>query len=138
METIKKELLADPKEVIRENLRFLREYARRLLMEEDDALVAIEDFKDVLMQEFLTVGKSLKLTERDMMVLLFRGITGQMRLGAIITQFNIQPPHPNPLPEGEWVGARHAVPLPTPTFRHPSPFGRGAGGEGLAFCPHKF
>jgi hypothetical protein len=74
METIKKELLADPKEVIRENLRFLREYARRLLMEEDDALVAIEDFKDVLMQEFLTVGKSLKLTERDMMVLLFRGI----------------------------------------------------------------
>ena len=74
METIKKELLADPKEVIRENLRFLREYARRLLMEEDDALVAIEDFKDVLMQEFLAVGKSLKLTERDMMVLLFRGI----------------------------------------------------------------
>jgi hypothetical protein len=74
IETIKEELLADPKEVIREDLKFLREYARRLLLEEDDALVAIEDFKDILMQEFLAVGKSLKLTERDMMVLLFRGI----------------------------------------------------------------
>jgi hypothetical protein len=74
MESIKEELLTDPREVIRENLKFLREYASRLLLEEDDALVAIEDFKDVLMQEFLAVGGSLKLTERDMMVLLFRGI----------------------------------------------------------------
>jgi hypothetical protein len=74
MEIIKEELLADPREVIRENLKFLREYARRLLLEEDDALVAIEDFKDALMQEFLAVGQSLQLTERDMMVLLFRGI----------------------------------------------------------------
>jgi hypothetical protein len=74
METIKEELLADPKEVIRENLKFLREYARRLLLEEDDGLTVIEDFKDVLMQEFLAVGKPLKLTERDMMLLLFRGI----------------------------------------------------------------
>jgi hypothetical protein len=74
METIKEELLADPKDVIRENLKFLREYARRLLLEEDDGLTVIEDFKDVLMQEFLAVGKPLKLTERDMMLLLFRGI----------------------------------------------------------------
>jgi hypothetical protein len=74
METIKEELLADPKDVIRENLKFLREYARRLLLEEDDGLTVIEDFKDVLMHEFLAVGKPLKLTERDMMLLLFRGI----------------------------------------------------------------
>lgn len=74
METIKEELLGDPKEVIREYLKFLREYARRLLLEEDDSLAAIEDCKDVLMQEFLAAGKSLKLTERDLMVLLFRGI----------------------------------------------------------------
>lgn len=74
METSRIESLADPKEVIRDNLKFLREYARRLLIEEDDSLLPIEDFKDVLMKEFLVVGKSLKLTERDMAVLLFRGI----------------------------------------------------------------
>ena len=70
----KQELLADPKEVIRDNLKFLREYARRLLVEEDDSLVSLEDFKNVLMEEFLIIGKSLRLTERDMAVLLFRGI----------------------------------------------------------------
>jgi hypothetical protein len=74
MESSRIESLADPKEVIRDNLKFLREYARRLLIEEDDSLVPIEDFKDVLMKEFLVIGESLKLTERDMAVLLFRGI----------------------------------------------------------------
>lgn len=74
MENSKVESLADPKEVIRDNLKFLREYAKRLLIEEDDSLVSLEDFKDVLMEEFLVIGKSLRLTERDMMVLLFRGI----------------------------------------------------------------
>jgi hypothetical protein len=74
MENSKVESLADPKEVIRDNLKFLREYARRLLIDEDDSLVSLEDFKDVLMEEFLVIGKSLRLTERDLMVLLFRGI----------------------------------------------------------------
>ncbi|HZA24404.1 MAG TPA: hypothetical protein VFA32_17690 [Dehalococcoidia bacterium] len=74
MESSRIESLADPKEVIRDNLKFLREYARRLLVEEDDSLVPIEDFKDVLMKEFLVIGRALKLTERDMAVLMFRGI----------------------------------------------------------------
>ena len=74
METSRIESLADPKEVIRDNLKFLREYARRLLIEEDDSLVSLEDFKDVLMEEFLVIGKSLNLTERDLAVLLLRGI----------------------------------------------------------------
>jgi hypothetical protein len=39
MESSRIESLADPKEVIRDNLKFLREYARRLLVEEDDSLV---------------------------------------------------------------------------------------------------
>ena len=51
--------LSDPKEVILENLRFLREYARHLLVEYDDSLVPIGDFKDVLMQEYLAVGDTL-------------------------------------------------------------------------------
>ena len=45
--------LSDPKEVILQNLKFLGEYARRLLVEDDDSLVPVEDFKDVLMKEYL-------------------------------------------------------------------------------------
>ena len=74
METSNAKTLTDPKEVVRENLKFLREYARRLLVEDDDSLVPIEDFKDILMQEYLSVGQDLGLTERDLMVLLFRDI----------------------------------------------------------------
>jgi hypothetical protein len=80
METTRPEALTNPKEIMRENLKFLREYARRLLTEEDDSLSPMEDFKDILMKEFLAVGKSLKLTERDLMVLLFRGILDKCRL----------------------------------------------------------
>ena len=77
MATSKADTLTDPKEVIRENLKFLREYARRLLVEEDDSLVPIEDFKDILMSEYLSVGTTLGLTERDMMVLVFKDILEQ-------------------------------------------------------------
>ena len=73
----KTKTLTDPKDVILENLKFLREYARRLLVEEDDSLVPIEDFKDVLMNEYLAVGATLGLTERDLMVLVFKNILDQ-------------------------------------------------------------
>jgi hypothetical protein len=66
-----------PRDVIRENLKFLREYARRLLVEDDDSLVSIEDFKNVLMGEYLTVGAVLRLSQRDLMVLLFKNILDQ-------------------------------------------------------------
>lgn len=69
--------LTDPKDVILENLKFLREYARRLLVEDDDSLVPIEDFKDVLMTEYLTTGTTLGLTERDLMVLVFKNVLDQ-------------------------------------------------------------
>jgi len=77
METSNVQTRNYPKDVVRENLKFLREYARRLLVEDDDSLVAIEDFKDILMEEFLAEGKTLGLTERDMMVLVFRDILDQ-------------------------------------------------------------
>ena len=77
MTSFKADALTDPKDVIRENLKFLREYARRLLAENDDSLVAIEDFKEVLMKEYLAVGGSMGLTERDLMVLVFKDILHQ-------------------------------------------------------------
>ncbi len=66
--------LISPKEIMQENLVFLREYARLLLVEEDETLTPVEDFKDVLMQEFMAMGTYLKLTERDMMLLIFKDI----------------------------------------------------------------
>ena len=69
--------LSNPKEVILQNLKFLGEYARRLLVEDDDSLVPIEDFKDVLMKEYLAVGDTLCLTERDLMMLVFKNILDQ-------------------------------------------------------------
>ena len=66
--------LIRPQEIMQENLVFLREYARLLLIEEDETLTPVEDFKDVLMQEFMAMGTYLKLTERDMMLLIFKDI----------------------------------------------------------------
>ena len=66
--------LISPQEIMQENLVFLREYARLLLIEEDETLTPVEDFKDVLMQEFLAMGTYLQLTERDMMMLIFKDI----------------------------------------------------------------
>ncbi len=66
--------LISPQEIMQENLVFLREYARLLLIEEDESLTPVEDFKDVLMQEFMAMGIYLKLTKRDMMLLIFKDI----------------------------------------------------------------
>ena len=72
--------LSTPREILQENLVFLREYAKLLLVEEDESLTPIEDFKDVLMQEFLAMGTYLQLTERDMMMLVFKDILDQSLL----------------------------------------------------------
>lgn len=69
--------LSTHREILQENLVFLREYAKLLLVEEDESLTPIEDFKDVLMQEFLAMGTYLQLTERDMMMLVFKDILDQ-------------------------------------------------------------
>ena len=66
--------LISPQEIMQENLVFLREYARLLLIEEDETMTPVEDFKDVLMEECLAMGTYLKLTERDMMLLIFKDI----------------------------------------------------------------
>ena len=70
----KSNTLIDPKEVILENLKFLREYAHRLLVEDDASLTPIEDFKEVSMNEYLKVGTTLGLTERDLIVLLLKKV----------------------------------------------------------------
>jgi hypothetical protein len=57
-----------------QNLAFLREYARRVIVGEDDSLNALEDIKEALIQEVWKTGQSFKLTERDLEVLLYKGV----------------------------------------------------------------
>jgi hypothetical protein len=64
----------DPKKVMQQNLAFLREYARRAVVGEDDSLSALEDIKEALIQEVWKTGQSFKLTERDLVVLLYKGV----------------------------------------------------------------
>jgi hypothetical protein len=45
-----------------------------VIVEGDDALTPIEDVKDVLAQEFIILGRSFQLTDRDLALLMFRGI----------------------------------------------------------------
>ena len=64
----------DPKQAMRQNLAFLREYARRVILEGDDSLTPLEDVKEALVHEVRDLCVSFRLTERDLMVLLYRGI----------------------------------------------------------------
>ncbi len=66
--------VAGPKEVMGESLKFLREYARRALIEKDDAVILTQDLKEARMQEFMAIGSSFQLTERDMVVLLYNSL----------------------------------------------------------------
>ena len=61
-------------------LKFPREYTRLLLVEDDDSMVLIKDFEDVLMKKYLAVGDTLGLTERDLIILVFKNIPGQVLL----------------------------------------------------------
>lgn len=64
----------DPKHSMRQNLMFLREYAKRVILEGDDSLTALEDVKEALIEEVWRAGESFQLTERDVMILLYKGV----------------------------------------------------------------
>lgn len=73
-------ILVDPKKVMRDNLAFLRSYAQRTIEGGDtEGLAAIENVKEALMVEFLSVGKGFRLTDRDMAVMLLKGVLTPQR-----------------------------------------------------------
>lgn len=74
MEKAKRPTVLGDRETMRGRLLLLREYARRVVAQGDDTLDPLEDLKDHLMGEYWAQGKSLKLTERDLVVLLYRGL----------------------------------------------------------------
>ena len=71
-------ITADPKKVMRQNLAFLREYASRVILNDDTSLSPLENVKDSLIQEFWASGSAFRLTERDLAVLLYRGLLPQV------------------------------------------------------------
>lgn len=68
---------ADPKKAMHQNLVFLREYARRVIVEGDDSLSLLEDVKTALIDDMWEASKAFNLSERDMAVLLFKGLFPQ-------------------------------------------------------------
>lgn len=64
----------DPRQSLRQNLNFLREYAKRVIVDGDDSLTPLEDVKDALVQEVWKTGKLFNLTDRDVAMLLYKGV----------------------------------------------------------------
>jgi hypothetical protein len=65
---------ADPQQAIRDNLVFLREYAKRVIVEKDESLTPLGDVKTALVQDVWNAGRSYGLTERDLVVLIYQGV----------------------------------------------------------------
>ncbi len=65
---------ADPKQALKENMVFLREYARRVIVEDEEDLTPLGDVKTALVQDVWKAGKSYGLTERDLVVLIYQGV----------------------------------------------------------------
>ena len=65
---------ADPRESLKHNMVFLREYARRVIVEKDESLTPLGDVKTALVQDVWDAGKSYGLTERDLVVLIYQDV----------------------------------------------------------------
>ena len=70
---------SDPQQALRDNMVFLREYAKRVIVEKDENLtplgdVKMGDVKTALVQDVWNAGRSYGLTERDLVVLIYQGV----------------------------------------------------------------
>ena len=65
---------SDPKQALKDNMVFLREYAKRVSVEKDESLTPLGDVKTALVQDVWNAGRSYGLTERDLVVLIFQGV----------------------------------------------------------------
>lgn len=64
----------DPKHNMRQNVSFLREYAKRVIVEGDRSLTALEDVREALVEEVWKTAESFQLTERDLVMLLYKDV----------------------------------------------------------------
>ena len=66
-------IVAEPKELMPEHLTSLRSYARRVLIQGETLTAIEEEDKERRLREYLAVGSSVKLTEREMAALVYKG-----------------------------------------------------------------
>jgi hypothetical protein len=66
--------LPESKRMLRQNIQFLREYAKWVVLEGNETLSSPESVKDVLMKEVWKTSHSFNLTERDVAILLYKGV----------------------------------------------------------------
>ena len=64
----------DPRQALRDNMAFLREYAKRVIVDQDESLTPLGDVKTALIQDVWNAGRSFGLTERDLVVLIYQGV----------------------------------------------------------------
>jgi len=64
----------DPKDMVAEHLVIIRGRAERMLAERESLSASGEADADSRVAEFFAIGSSFKLTEREMVVLLFGGL----------------------------------------------------------------
>jgi len=74
MDTDKLQTRSGTREKLEGNRLVLREYARRAIVERDRSLAMLQDLMGGLMRDYLRQGESLRLTQRDLVVLLYRGV----------------------------------------------------------------
>ena len=65
---------SNPQQALRDNMVFLREYAKRVIVEKDESLTPLGDVKTALFQDVWNAGRSYGLTERDLVVLIYQGV----------------------------------------------------------------
>ena len=64
----------DPKELVSEHLATIRRYAERVLTRRESLDASEEADVDSCVAEFFAIGSSFSLTQREMVVLLYRGL----------------------------------------------------------------
>ena len=72
-------LLVDSKELLIHHRAALRGYARRMILHEQVLLLEEEDDWAHHMTEFRAISNSLRLTEREMVALSFKGLLSEKR-----------------------------------------------------------
>ena len=77
-----RETSKDPRDTVAQNLEALHGYARRSLVHGEELTESEQTDKAARMDELMAVGTSFKLTQSEMINLIFRGILrGQKRCG---------------------------------------------------------
>lgn len=69
----------DPRELMGEHAEALREYARRALVQGESLSPEEEEDKAARAREFMALGSTFKLTERELVGLVFRGLFREAR-----------------------------------------------------------